>query len=90
MCHSGAFFPPAGLPPIALLGFGTLLCLAVLGSLLWLATRWLSQHQTAGLPYAFPSQEHARPEERGYRSSEPKQEYQQPNILPPLELPPQW
>jgi len=93
MCSSGAFFPPTGLPPIALLGTGALLCLAVLGSVLWLATHWLNQHQALAFPVGFSSRETFRgyaEYARGYRSSEPKQEYEQPSMQLPQEMPPQW
>lgn len=89
MCGYGAFFPPTGFPPVALLSTGALLSLAVLGSLLWLATHWLSQGQFFAFPFGFLSQETARKHAQGSRGSEPKQEYEQPRELPPQEMPPQ-
>ncbi len=92
MCSSGAFFPPTGLPPTMLFGLGALFGLAVLGSILWLATHWLTQNQAPALPFGFSSRETFRgyaEYARGYRSLEPKQEYEQPNMQPPQEMPPQ-
>lgn len=90
MCGSGVFFPPTGLPPIALLGPGMLLSLAILGSMLWLATHWLSRQRAVPLPYALPHWEPSREDAQGYSSHEPKQEYEQPGIRPSQEMPSQW
>ena len=97
MC--GVFFPPtpplpAAIPLAALLAPGILLSLAGLGSLFWLLTHWLNQKQAPALPLdspsAFPSWETYREYEQGYRSPEPKQEYEQTGVQPTQEMPPQW
>lgn len=94
MCGSGAFFPPTTLPLAALLSTGTLLSLAVLGGIFWLMAYWLNQKQTPVLPLAspsvFPYRETHREYEQGSRSSEPKQEYEQPSVQLSQEMPPWW
>ncbi len=70
---------------------GTLLFIVLATVVIWFLVRWLNRQKAPMMPYT-PQQESYRTyERRQYDSSQPKDEYEQPQVQypPEQEMPPQ-